>query len=159
MKNTILIISLFTLLVGLTACTGTNEFDVNQGINVYTRDTESGTREAFFKGIDFEDAAEDDALLVADKTVVSGNGDMINKVSADEYGLGYISLSSLEGSNLVGLSFEGVEATEINVLNETYGLKRPFNYMKRVTNDYSSTEVEAIVEALLEKVKEKIETK
>lgn len=149
MKKIILVVIAITLTIALTGCTGAVEFDTTQGINVYTRDTESGTREAFFKGIDFGDAAEDDSLLVADKTVVSGNGDMINKVSADEYGLGYISLSSLDGSNLIGLSFEGVEASEENVLNDTYDLKRPFNYMTRETGDYSSSEVEEVVQALV----------
>ena len=149
-KLGLLVITLF-LSVTLAACgEDTLEgFDKTQTVNVYTRDTESGTREAFFKGIDFGDAAEDDSLLVATKTEVTGNSDMIAKVKADEYGLGYISLSSLNGSGLIGLDFEGVSATEANVLNDTYGLKRPFNYMTRIVGDYSSTEVEEIVEAIV----------
>ncbi len=148
-KIIVLALSLFSVFA-LSACGNTeDEFDTTQTINVYTRDTESGTREAFMSGIGFSDAAEDDSLLVATKTVVSGNSDMIAKVNADEYGVGYISLSSLVGSGLIGLSYEGTEATEANVLNNTYGLKRPFNYMTRVSGDYSSTEVEQIVEALV----------
>jgi phosphate transport system substrate-binding protein len=147
MKKLILFLALFTLTTTLSACGG-NSFE-DQTINVYTRDTESGTREAFFKGIDFGDAAEDDSLLVETKTVVSGNSDMISKVKADEYGLGYISLSSLDGSGLTGLTFDGVEATISNVLDDSYGLKRPFNYMTRVAGDYASPEVEGIVEALV----------
>ena len=149
MKKMMLFASTILLTLSLVACGGESvvDFDATQGINVYTRDTESGTREAFFKGINFEDAAEDDALLVSGKTVVSGNGDMINKIKGDEYGLGYISLSSLVGSGLIGLNFEGVEPTEENVLNNTYGLKRPFNYITRAT--YDNEDVEAIVEALV----------
>lgn len=147
MRNVIITAILVAILALLSAC-GT-KFDDSQTINVYTRDTESGTREAFFSGIGFGDAAEDDALLVSSKTVVSGNSDMVNKVLADEYGIGYISLSSLEGSGLLGLSYEGVEATEANVLNNTYGLKRPFNYITRETGDFESTEVESIVSALV----------
>lgn len=147
MKKTILLVTTLIATIVLSAC-GTS-FDASATVNVYTRDTESGTREAFFKGIDFGDAAEDDSLLVANKTVVSGNSDMIAKVKADEFGLGYISLSSLDGSGLIGLSFDGVEATETNVLNDTYGLKRPFNYMTRADGDYGSTEVEDIVEAMV----------
>lgn len=148
-KITLLVLSLVAV-VTLAACGTTDAgFDATQTINVYTRDTESGTREAFFKGIEFDDAAEDDSVLVAGKSVVTGNSDMIAKVKADEYGLGYISLSSLDGSGVTGLDFDGVTATEENVLNNTYGLKRPFNYITRVDGDYASTEAEAIVEALV----------
>lgn len=150
MKKIIVLVLSLVAVVTLSACGNTvDEFDTTQTINVYTRDTESGTREAFFSGIAFSDAAEDDSVLVSTKTVVSGNSDMIAKVKADEYAIGYISLSSLEGTGLVGLSYEGVEATEANVLNNTYGLKRPFNYITRESGDYSSTAVEQIVEAMV----------
>lgn len=147
MKKVLLSLTTLIVVLTLSACGGTEFSD--QTLNVYTRDTESGTREAFFKGIGFGDAAEDDSLLVANKTTVSGNSDMIAKVKADEYGIGFISLSSLSGSGLVGLTFEGDEATEANVLNDVYGLKRPFNYMTRVSGDFKSTEQEEIVEALV----------
>lgn len=147
MKKIMLSGILLSVIILLSAC-GT-KFDESQTINVYTRDTESGTREAFFSGIGFGDAAEDDSLLVATKTVVSGNSDMVSKVLADEYGIGFISLSSLEGSSLVGLDYEGIEATEANVLNNSYGLKRPFNYITRSQGDYSSTLVEEIVNAIV----------
>lgn len=147
MKKLIISAMMLSVVVLLSACGA--KFDDSQTINVYTRDTESGTREAFFSGIGFSDAAEDDSLLVATKTVVSGNSDMISKVVADEYGIGFISLSSLEGSGLVGLNYEGEEATESNVLNDIYGLKRPFNYMTRASGDFSSNEVEEIVNAIV----------
>lgn len=149
MKKLIILGIAIALTFVLSACGSTTEFDGTQNINVYTRDTESGTREAFMSGIGFHDASEDDSILVSNVTIVSGNSDMIAKVKADEYALGYISLSSLEGSGLTGLSFEGVEATEANVLNNTYGLKRPFNFITRVSGDYSSTEVEQIVAAIV----------
>ncbi len=145
MKKILLIISAIILTVTLSACGS----DTEQVINVYNRDNASGTREAFMKGIDFGDAAEDNAVLVETVTEVSGNSDMISKVKNDEDGLGYISLSSLDGSGVTGLTFEGTEATVANVLNGTYGLKRPFMYMTRTSGDYSSTEVEEIVEALV----------
>lgn len=147
MKKIIITIMTLSIVVLLSGCG--SKFDDKQTINVYTRDTESGTREAFFSGIGFSDAAEDDSLLVSSKTVVSGNSDMVSKILADEYGIGYISLSSLSGSGLVGLNYEGVEATETNVLNNTYGLKRPFNYIAREIGDYSSTDVESIVLAII----------
>ena len=103
-------------------------------INAYTRDTTSGTREAFFKGIDFDDAVDSNDVL-ADVSEVTGNGDMIDNVSDDANGIGYISLSTLADSGLKGLSFEGVEPTIANVLNDTYKLARPFMYM---TRDYET---------------------
>lgn len=145
MKKVLIIASILVMSLTLSAC-GT---DSEQAINAYTRDTSSGTREAFMKGIGFGDAAEDDSVLVDGKTEVSGNSDMIAKVKVDENGIGYISLSSLEGSSLIGLTFEGIEATVANVLNDTYGLKRPFMYMTRTTGDYSSDETEDIVQALV----------
>jgi len=137
---------LFVLLVSLAACGGED-----LAIQVYTRDTTSGTREAFFKGIDFDDAVEDNSVLVSSFVEVSGNGTMISAVENDEYGLGYISLSSLEETSLTGLQFEGVEATQANVLNNTYGLKRPFMYMTRDAANDSAENATAnlIVEAFV----------
>lgn len=126
----------------------TDAFDETSNITVYTRDTTSGTRDAFFSGIEFDDAVADNSVLVTGYVEVDGNGSMISSVNNDIYGIGYISLSSLAESGLNGLSFEGVEATEANVLNETYGLKRPFNYMTRA--DWTGMETERqIVEAFV----------
>ncbi len=106
-------------------------FDATATIKAYTRDTTSGTREAFFKGIDFSDAVDDNTELVSSYIEVSGNGAMMTSIDNDVNGIGYISLSTLEESGLNGLNFDGVEPTIANVLNDTYGLKRPFMYMER----------------------------
>src|SRR5690554_716735 len=127
MKRYLPILVIFTLFtIMLVGCTNGNS---NGNISVYTRDTSSGTREAFFEAIGFSDASTDDGALVSDALIVESNGDMINKIRNDQNGIGYISLSSLASSNLKGLTFDGVEATEANVLNGTYALKRPFNYI------------------------------
>ncbi len=148
MKKLILISSLF-LVLGLSGCSSQIEessFNENSLIKVYTRDTTSGTREAFFKGIDFSDAVDDNSLLANGYIEVDGNGSMISSVHGDTYGIGYISLSSLSESGLIGLNFENVQATEENVLNDTYGLKRPFMYVKR--ENWDGMEIERrIVEA------------
>jgi phosphate transport system substrate-binding protein len=156
MKKFVLLASLF-MAFGLAACdnattesttTSTVSFDQTNMIKVYTRDTTSGTREAFFKGIDFDDAVEDNSELVNGYLEVDGNGSMISSVDGDEYAIGYISLSSLEDSGLVGLNFEGIEATIDNVLDDSYGLKRPFMYMTR--SDWTGMETEEdIIEAFL----------
>ncbi len=116
--------------LGLSACTGGEKFE-DKDIKVYTRDSTSGTREAFFEIIGKKAAAKDNSLLAASMSEVTGNGDMIAKVKGDKYGIGYISLSSLETSGLKGLKVNGVEPTKANVLNGTYAIKRNFNYMIR----------------------------
>ncbi len=134
--------------VSTTTATTADAFDETSDITVYTRDTTSGTRDAFFSGIDFEDAVSDNSVLVSGYVEVDGNGSMISAINNDVYGIGYISLSSLAESGLNGLSFQGVEATEANVLNESYGLKRPFNYIVR--DDWTGmTSERQIVEAFV----------
>ncbi len=151
MKKIILVLSL-VFIIALTGCnsTGNNtdEFDRSSDIKVYTRDTTSGTREAFFKGIDFGDAVSDNEALVDGYIEVDGNGSMISSLVGDDFGIGYISLSSLEESGLRGLNFEDVVPSEANVLNNTYGLKRPFNYIIR--DDWTNMDTERqIVEAFI----------
>lgn len=144
-----LLVLFFTLLISITlvAC-GEKQTEETRNIKVYTRDTTSGTREAFMKGIGFNDAIENNGVLVPGFVEVDGNSGMIAALKADDWGLGYISLSSLDNSGLTGLKFDGVEATEANVLNDTYGLKRPFNYIIR--SEYIGMETEGqIVEAFI----------
>ena len=133
-----------TALVGVTSC-GENK-EESHAIKVYTRDTESGTRDGFFTGIGFADAVKDNTVLAKGHIEVAGNGDMITQVKNDEYSIGYISLSTLD-SSLKGLSYEGVAPTEANVINGTYKLTRNFNYCKRAS--YSSETNQKIVEAFI----------
>ncbi|NLI94325.1 MAG: hypothetical protein GX350_00730 [Erysipelotrichaceae bacterium] len=119
-----------------------SEKTVDANIKVYTRDTTSGTRDGFFTTIGFGDAKADNAPLVAGFIEVAGNGDMINAIKGDEYGIGYISLSSLATSGLKAVNYEGVEPTEANVLNETYGLTRNFNFMARSYIDPASAQAQ-----------------
>ncbi len=120
----------------LAACSCEDKKFEEQKITVYTRDTTSGTRDGFFTGIGFKEAATDNAPLVEGFVEVTGNGDIIAKVQADEYGIGYISLASYADSGLKGLKYEGVEPKEANVLDGSYELTRNFNYIVR--NDYAA---------------------
>jgi phosphate transport system substrate-binding protein len=144
MKKNILIFILFIFVSILAGCGSKLE---NPEIKVYTRDTTSGTRDGFFSTINFKDAVADNTALVKGYVEVTGNGDMINLIKNDEYGIGYISLSSLENSGLKGLVYNAIDPTEENVLNGTYLLTRNFNYVVR--NEYNSTKVEEIVEAFV----------
>jgi len=123
------------LTLGLAACgEAAPEFDGDSKINVYTRDTSSGTRDGFMNGIGFAEAAKDDSIL-APGFVVAGNAEQVSAVQTDKYAIGYVSLSTLNTTLFKGLSFNGVAPTEANVLNGTYQLSRRFNYMLR--DDYS----------------------
>jgi phosphate transport system substrate-binding protein len=131
-----LLVALALLLtLGLAACgEAAPEFDGESQINVYTRDTSSGTRDGFMNGIGFAEAAKDDSIL-APGFVVAGNAEQVSAVQTDKYAIGYVSLSTLNTTLFKGLSFNGVAPTEANVLNGTYQLSRRFNYMLR--DDYS----------------------
>ena len=128
--------------------TTTSTFDTSKKIMAYTRDTTSGTRDGFFTKIGMSSAKADNTPLVSGYVEVSSNGDMVNRIKEDTYGIGYISLSSLDTTALTGLKFNNVEPTEDNVLNNTYGLTRNFNYIIR--NDYDAdSKVGKIVEAFV----------
>ena len=142
-----LVCLLFVMIFGLIGCSN-EEFDSELEIKLYTRDTTSGTRDGFFTGIGLSEAKDDNMPLKVDGLgTVESNGDMINSIKNDKYGIGYISMSSLENSGLKGLCYEGVEATNENVLNGTYTLTRNFNYIIR--SEYNNEDKEKIIVAFL----------
>jgi len=120
----------------LLACAQNYNWNESSEIKVYTRDTSSGTRAGFMEGIGFSEAAEDDSVL-ATGFITKDNTGILTSMKIDEYGIGYISLASLN-DEVKGLSFEGVTPTVANVLNDTYGLKRPFNYVIRSLDDFAN---------------------
>jgi phosphate transport system substrate-binding protein len=79
-----------------------------RAIVVYTRDGTSGTRDGFTSAIGFSEAKSDDSKLAPGYVEVASNGDMITAVKKDVNGIGYISLSTLSGSGVSALSYEGV---------------------------------------------------
>ncbi len=144
----IILIFIVSLVLTLGACRQDEEgFDTSNNITVYTRDTTSGTRAGFMEGIGFYDAEEDDSVLV-EGFVIKDNTGIMTSMTIDEYGIGYISMASLNDT-IKGLYFNGVAPTTANVLNDTYGLKRPFMWMTRDVGDFPSTEVEQLVTAFI----------
>lgn len=130
---------LVPMAAGLASCgnteVGASEFDTTKKINVYSRDDASGTRDGFFTTIGHEEAKSDNTLLAAGASIVSGNGDMLQKVAQDTYGIGYASLASVtEAEGLAMLTYNGVVATEESIVDGSYELARNFNYMIR--NDF-----------------------
>ena len=127
----------------------TSSFDLSKNVMIYTRDTESGTRDGFFTAINLKDAVKDDDVLSKNKVEVSSNGDMMQKVSQDDYAIGYASLSSvLTDDSVKGLNYMGVEATIENVQNGSYKLSRNFNYVVAKDSDMTENET-TMVKAFL----------
>ena len=132
----------------LAACGSSDEgktAGVSGDIKVYTRDSSSGTREAFEKGVDFEGSLTKNAIEV------SSNDDMAAKVGADKNGIGYTSLSTdFEKNGVSALQYEGVTASSESVLVGSYKLQRPFMYVTRAAGDYGSDDKEQLVQAFLD---------
>ena len=132
----------------LAACGSSDEgktAGVSGDIKVYTRDSSSGTREAFEKGVDFEGSLTKNAIEV------SSNDDMAAKVGADKNGIGYTSLSTdFEKNGVSALQYEGVTASSESVLDGSYKLHRPFMYVTRAAGDYGSEDKEQLVQAFLD---------
>ncbi|HHU07476.1 MAG TPA: hypothetical protein GXZ59_03935 [Clostridiaceae bacterium] len=176
-RSLIIIILVLSLFVGLAAC-GENESEETyaptdapaettvaleetdptaesglQGeIHVYSRDASSGTRGAFEELADFEEQLTDNAILT------ESNGDMAAKVGADLLAIGYVSLTTdFAANNIKAVNYEGVEPTEENVLNESYTLARPFNYVTRAAGDFGDADKEALVAAFIAFLTESVE--
>lgn len=113
-------------------------------INLYTRDSASGTREGFEGVIDFKGELADTA------NEVTSNGDMAAKVGQDPNGIGYVSLSTdFEANNLHPVAYEGVEPTVENTVSGDYALARPFVFATRAAEDFESPEKAQLVEAFI----------
>ena len=137
MKKLVLIVLTLLVTLLLAACGGTEGWDSSSNIQVYTRDTSSGTRDGFMGGIGFEGDDKADDSLLASGYVTKDNTGILSSMATDEYGIGYVSLASVD-STVKGLAFEGVAPSVANVINDTYGLKRPFNYVIRDLNDFEN---------------------
>ena len=99
-------------------------------ITLYTRDSVSGTREAFqnlFLGKDAagEQVEIDDTMCIT----VTSNGEMGTDIENDATGIGYMSLGLVANYNITGLTIDGVEATIENLAAGTYTYSRNFNLL------------------------------
>lgn len=147
-RKTIAVTAVCLMTLSLAACgsaDGGQSAGVSGDIKVYTRDSSSGTREAFEKGVGFEGTLTKNAIEVA------SNDDMAAKVGADKNGIGYTSLSTdFEKNGIVALQYEGVSASTETVLDGSYQLQRPFMYVTRAKGDYESDDKEMLVQAFLD---------
>lgn len=93
-------------------------------INVISREEGSGTRGAFVEITGVQKDKQD--MTKADAAIQNGTDQVITYVASDAKSIGYISLGSLNDT-VKAVKINDVEATEENVLNDSYKLKRPFN--------------------------------
>ena len=89
----------------------------DNGIDVYTRDEKSGTREVFFK------KALDKGAITESANVVASNGAMKTSVSQDPYGIGYVSVGHID-ETVKALALDGVTPSVDSVTNGEYQVAR-----------------------------------
>lgn len=130
------------MMAGMTACgdskngseaenPGTEgiNFDYASEVTVVSREDGSGTRGAFIElfGIEQKDESGekiDHTTLEAE--ITNSTSVMMTSIAGDEYGIGYISLGSLNDT-VKALKIDGAEATAENIKSGTYKVSRPFN--------------------------------
>lgn len=129
MKKILAMFAVLALVTIISACDGGKDIE-SMDITVYTRDTTSGTRDGFMRGIGFPDAAGSDDVL-ADGFVTANNLGIMSAIRTDLSGIGYISLYSVD-ETIKAVAFDGVEPSVANVMDDSYGLKRPYVLMHRL---------------------------
>lgn len=178
-KKAVSILLAATLAIGMfSACGGSSDTDVNTGagtqvneevqdaaesfddselISVYSREDGSGTRGAFVElfGIEQKNENGEKVDYTTVEAIITNSTDvMMTSVSGDTYGIGYISLGSLNDT-VKAVKINGVEATIDNIKAGTYTVARPFNIatageISEVTQDFinfiMSAEGQAVVE-------------
>ena len=90
---------------------------LDKAINVYTRDTASGTRDVFWK------KAIDKGEITDKANFVVSNGAMKSAISSDPYGIGYVSVGHIDRS-VVPVALDGVVPTLENVKQGKYKIAR-----------------------------------
>ncbi len=117
----------FTTLLALTSCGGDTTFDPTSEITVVSREDGSGTRGAFVEMFGILEETDDGEIdRTYEEAIITNKTDVVmTTVASDMYGIGYISLGSMNDT-LKAVSIDGVEATTENIMNGTYTVSRPF---------------------------------
>ena len=133
------------------------DFDASEIISVYSRENGSGTRGAFVElfGIEQKNEAGEKVDYTTVEAIVTNSTDvMMTSVAGDVYGIGYISLGSLNDT-VKAVKIDGAEASVENIKAGTYTVARPFNIatageVSEVAQDFinfiMSTEGQTIIE-------------
>ena len=142
MKKALTLILSGALLIGLLAGCSNNTPADNNGentegpttasnpITVISREDGSGTRGAFIElfGIEQEDADGNAVDMTMTGAEITNNTSvMMTSVAGNPNAIGYISLGSLDETQVKAVAIDGVAATVDNINNGTYPISRPFN--------------------------------
>lgn len=106
-----------------------SNFDAGSMIAVYSREDGSGTRGAFIElfGIEQKDENGEKIDYTTEEAVITNSTDvMLTSVAGDTYGIGYVSLGSLNDT-VKAVKIDGAEATVENIKSGAYTVARPFN--------------------------------
>lgn len=132
-------------------------FDETSMISVYSREDGSGTRGAFIElfGIEEKDENGEKVDYTTDEAIITNSTDvMLTSVAGDIYGIGYVSLGSLNDT-VKAVKINGADATVENIKAGTYTIARPFNIAtssevseaaQDLINFILSTEGQAVIE-------------
>lgn len=103
-------------------------WDASNDITIVSREDGSGTRGAFIElfGIEEKNGDEKVDMTTEEAQITNSTSVMMTTVAGDEYGIGYISLGSLDDS-VKAVKIDGAEATAENVKSGAYKVSRPFN--------------------------------
>lgn len=108
-------------------------------INIYTRDSKSGTRKTFSK------LALSKEKIIKDAIVVSSNGNMKQSLSNDPNGIGYMSVGYLDNS-VKGVAVENVIPSVETIVSGAYKIQR---YLFSVTKGEPNGAVKEFLDMLL----------
>lgn len=158
----IALITLSTMLAAscLAGCGNSKEsggFDTSKTITVMSREDGSGTRGAFVElfGVEQKDENGEKVDHTSDEAIITNSTSvMMTSVAGDTYGIGYISLGSLNDT-VKALKIDGAEATVENIKSGSYKISRPFNIatkdkVSEVTQDFIDYIMSADGQAVIE---------
>jgi len=112
-------------------------FDASKSIVVVSREDGSGTRGAFVELFEILEKGANDSKkdMTTKEAVITNKTDvMLTNISSNIYGIGYISLGSLNDS-VKAVAIDGVSASTENIDNGTYSIVRPFNIVTKDTSN------------------------
>lgn len=132
-------------------------FDTSKTITVMSREDGSGTRGAFVElfGVEQKDENGEKIDHTSDEAIITNSTSvMMTSVAGDTYGIGYISLGSLNDT-VKALKIDGAEATVENIKSGSYKISRPFNIatkdkVSEVTQDFIDYIMSADGQAVIE---------
>ena len=111
-----------------------DDWDAANMITAVTREEGSGTRGAFTELFGVVDD-EDNDMITLDAQTTNSTAVMMTTVAENEYAIGYISLGSLDESQVKAVKIDGAEATAENIENGSYKVSRPFNVAVKPDSD------------------------